>query len=240
MSLTSEQLEELNQKTMENGIITEQNAESARAIQEQWDSVKQQFMQVSAVLAESLLPLIQSLAQFVNDFVLPIITAIANWFAGMSPTQQKFVFFLLMMIILLPKIVSIVTVIVGVIKAITVASYGAAGGVGAVSAAATPLIPVILGVVAVVLTLAIIFAFLTGRSNELSKSLDAQKGQMEGIASSYDSFGGDLDISKDYKEDDEKEPVTTSEGENPIAEENAEIVADLLAERINKELGGKI
>ncbi len=246
MSLTSEQLEELNQKTMENGIITEQNAESARAIQEQWDSVKQQFMQVSAVLAESLLPLIQSLAQFVNDFVLPIITAIANWFAGMSPTQQKFVFFLLMMIILLPKIVSIVTVIVGVIKAITVASYGAAGGVGAVSAAATPLIPVILGVVAVVLTLAIIFAFLTGRSNELSKSLDAQKGQMEGIASSYDSFGGDLDITSNQVSQNSNSSTQdinvniTSEGENPIAEENAEIVADLLAERINKELGGKI
>ena len=175
-----------------------------------------------------------------------MVTAIANWFAGMSPTQQKFVFFLLMMIILLPKIVSIVTVIVGVIKAITVASYGAAGGVGAVSAAATPLIPVILGVVAVVLTLAIIFAFLTGRSNELSKSLDAQKGQMEGIASSYDSFGGDLDITSNQVSQNSNSSTQdinvniTSEGENPIAEENAEIVADLLAERINKELGGKI
>ena len=29
-------------------------------------------------------------------------------------------------------------------------------------------------------------------------------------------------------------------GDSPISQENAELVADLLAERINKELGGKI
>jgi hypothetical protein len=62
--------------------------------------------------------------------IIPILTKVAGWFANMSPEQQKFVFFLLMLIILLPKIISIITAIVGVVKAITIASYGAAGGEG--------------------------------------------------------------------------------------------------------------
>lgn len=246
MSLTTEQIEELNQKTMENGIISAENASTAQAIQEQWDGVKQQFMAVSAELAEKLLPLIKTLADFVTQFILPIITAIANWFASMNPTQQKFVFFLLMLVILLPKIISFVTVIIGIIKAITVASYGAAGGVGAVSAAATPLIPIMLAVVAVVLVLALLFAFLTGRSKELSKSLDGQQKQMDGIASSYEEMGDDFEVTSNQVSSNSNTTshdinvTIDSRGDSPIAEENAELVADLLAERINKELGGKI
>ena len=246
LALTTEELEALNEAQIQQGIISEENAASALAIQEQWDAVKQQFMQVSAELAEKLLPLIKALADFVTQFILPILLAIANWFANMSPTQQKFVFFLLMLVILLPKIIAFITMIISIIKIITIACYGAAGGVGAVSTAALPLIPIILAVVAVVLILAIIFAFLTGRSKELSKSLDGQKKQMDGIASSYDGMGGDMNVTSNQVGSNSNNTThdinvtIDSRGDNPIATENAELVADLLAERINKELGGKI
>lgn len=246
MNLTSEEIERLNRTTIENGIITSENAKTAQEIKEQWNSVKQQFMEISAELAKSLLPLIKSLATFVNQFILPIISLIANWFASMNPLQQGFILFLLMVIILLPKIVSITTAIISVVKGLTLASYGAAGGVGAVSAAATPLIPIMLGVVAVVLTLALLFAFLTGRSNDLTKSLQGQQAQMNNMVSSYGNMGSEFaftsnQVSMNSNTSSQNINVSIdSSGDSPIAEENAKYVADLLADRINRDLGGKI
>jgi hypothetical protein len=98
----------------------------------------------SAELMVALLPVILELVQIAQETVIPILTTIANWFAGMSPEQQKLVFFLLMLLIIMPKVIAIITAIVGVIKAITVASYASAGGLGAVSVAGAPLWAIIL------------------------------------------------------------------------------------------------
>ena len=203
-------------------------------------------MQVSAELAENLLPIIQVLSEFVIENVLPILTSITNWFGSMSPQQQKFTIFLLLLIVLLPKIVSIITAIVGVIKAITVASYGAAGGIGAVSAASTPLLPILWAVSAVVLIVATLFAFLIGKSTDLSSTLNQQTAQMAELEAQYSSMGSDFDVNTTQVSENANHSQVdinvdiNATGDSPISQENAELVADLLAERINKELGGKI
>ena len=215
-------------------------------MQEHWNNMKLEFMAVTAELAESLLPIVQALTEFVIEFIIPILRTITNWFTGMSPQQQKFTLFLLLIIILLPKIVAIFTAIVSVVKAITLASYGAAGGIGAVSAASTPLIPILWAVAAVILIVATIFAFLTGQSDSLTKSLNAQTGQMEDLQAQYSDMGSEFDVNTtQVSENSNKSSIDVNVdinayGDTSVSQENAELVADLLAERINKELGGKI
>lgn len=246
MQTSAETIEELNEQQQNLGITTEEQVQTAQQIQEAWNNIKLEFSQVGAQLAESLLPLIQQLSQFMIETVIPILTQIINWFTGLSPEQQKFIAFMLLLIILLPKVIAIITAIIGIVKAITVASYGAAGGIGAVSAASTPLIPIALAVVAVILVLATLFAFLTGRSKELSNSLSNQASQMEELENSYSDIGSEIDINTSQTSQNANTSNTEihvqidAYGETEMAQENAELVADLLAERINKELGGKI
>jgi phosphoglycolate phosphatase-like HAD superfamily hydrolase len=246
MGLTSEELDSLTQKQIELGIVSNESAKSAEEITAQWESLKLSFMQVGAELAEKLMPLIQTLIKFAITYILPILTAIANWFGNMSPTGQKFVLFLLILVIILPKVISFITIVIGIIKAITIACYSAAGGVGAVSTASLPLVPIMLAVVAVVLTLALLFAFLTGKSKDLTKSLAGQQSQMDGITSSYADMGGEMDLNTSQIANNSNHTTTDinvtidANGETPIAQENAELVADILADRINRELGGKI
>jgi len=246
MQTSSDVIAELNEQQMALGITNESQLETAQQVQESWNEMKMKFMEISAELAEKLLPLIQTLIQFVIENVIPILTKIANWFANMSPEGQKFTIFLLGVIILLPKLVAIITAIVGVIKAITIASYGAAGGIGAVSTASVPLIPIALAVVAVILTLALLFAFLTGRSKELTSSLNSQTKQMSELESSYTDLGDDINVNT--QQVNQNTNTTRGEihvdidahGDTQMSQENADLVADALAERINKELGGKI
>ena len=131
-------------------------------------------------------------------------------------------------------------------KAITLASYGAAGGIGAVSAASVPLIPIALAVVAVILTLALLFAFLTGRSKELTSTLDKQADTMSNLGDSYSDLGDDINVNTSQVS--ENSNTNRSEihvdidahGDTQMSQENAELVADALSDRINRELGGKI
>jgi len=246
MQTSAETIQELNEQQLALGITTEEQVQTAEQIQEAWDSMKQEFMQVSMQLAEKLLPLVQQITQFFIENILPILTRIADWFAGMSPEQQKFVAFLLMIIILLPKVVSIITAIIAVVKAITLASYGAAGGIGAVSAASVPLIPIALAVVAVILVLALLFAFLTGRSKELTNTLGKQADTMSNLESSYSDLGDDINVNTTQVSENSNTSHADihvdidAHGDTQMSQENAELVADALAERINKELGGKI
>lgn len=246
MQTSSETISELNEKQLELGITTEEHIATAEQMQEHWNNMKLEFMSVTAELAESLLPIVQALTEFVIEFIIPILRTITNWFTGMSPQQQKFTLFLLLIIILLPKIVAIFTAIVAVVKAITFASYGAAGGIGAVSAASTPLLPILWAIAAVILIVATIFAFLTGSSDSLTKSLNAQTGQMEDLQAQYSDMGSEFDVNTtQVSENSSKSSIDVNVdinayGDTSVSQENAELVADLLAQRINKELGGKI
>lgn len=246
MQTSSETINELNEKQIELGITTEEQVKTAEQVQEHWNALKLEFMQISAELAESLLPIVETLIQFVMEFILPILKTITNWFTSMSPQQQKFTLFLLLIIVLLPKIVSIFTAIVGVVKAITLASYGAAGGIGAVSAASTPLLPILWAVAAVILIVATLFAFLTGQSKNLTNTLNSQTGQMEDLESQYANMGSDFDVNTTQVSENSNRSTMDvnvdieAHGDTLLSQENAELVADVLAEKINKELGGKI
>ena len=169
-ALTKEEIAAYNTELAKSGIISSEAAEQAGLISDQLDNCKQQISAASAELVVALLPVILDLIEIAQTTIIPILTTIANWFANMSPEQQKLVFFILTLLIILPKIIAVITAVVGVIKAITIASYASAGGLGAVSVAGAPLWAIILAISAAVLALIILFATLAGKSKDVTEN----------------------------------------------------------------------
>jgi len=253
LELTQEEYYALMEAQLQANLISEEQALIAQQVQEQWDEVRKEFMAVGAELATALLPLIKMLAQLLRDHILPLLVRLAEWFAGMSPVQQAFIVFLVFLIIALPKIIMMVKGLVLMnkalalgIKKIALAKKKAAVGAGALSAASAPLLPILLAVAAVILILATLFAFLTGRSRELTNTMNRQTGSLNSLGNAYSDMGANVahnvsQVSENHNRTTQDVNVTIdARGETPISQENAELVADILAERINKELGGKI
>jgi len=244
--MTTEEILALNEAMLENGLITTEQAEKATELNSTMNDLKMQFAAAAAELAVALMPAILALTDFLKTTVIPVLNAIAKWFGGLSPEQQKMLMWLLFIIILLPKIIAIITTLIGIVKAITVALYGTAAGAGAVSAAASPLLPIMWAVAAVVLILVLLFAALAGKSKDVTNQLKQQQDQMRSMQDEYSDMGADFEItssqiSSNHNTDKlEIHVQIDAVGDTAMSQENAELVADLLAERINKQLGGKI
>lgn len=246
--LGKEQISEYNAELKETGIISSESAAAARDVANDINSLKNQLSQASAEIMVALLPTIKTLVEFLQTTVIPIINTIAGWFKNMTPEQQKLIFFILILIVFLPKLISIVTAIVGVIKAITIASYGAAGGVGAVSAASTPLLPIIWAVAAAILVLVLLFMMLSGKSKDVTKELKSQQSQLSSMQNTYGDLNADMSLTtgtisettNTTKTTTEINVNITAEGETFLSQESADKVAASLADRINRDLGGKI
>lgn len=245
-ALTREEIAAYNEEMYNAGLVSTESAEQAGLIADQMDNIKQQVQATTAELLIALLPTIQSLMEFLQTTVVPILNTIAGWFAGMSPQQQKLVFFILTLVIILPKLISVITAVVGIIKAITVASYGAAGGVGAVSAASMPLQPILMAVAAAVLVVVLLFAMLAGKSKDVTGELNKQQKAFGGMAKEYDAMAIDMNGTTEVVSHNtnsnymEHNLHITAEGDTPISQETADLVADNLADKINASLGGKI
>jgi len=246
LELCIEEYERLRYEQEKANIISEEQAEAARAIQAEWERVREEFIMTGAELATALLPLIQALADLLVNFLLPILTTIANWFASMSPFQQGFMIFLLFLVMFLPKLIALGKGVALIIRKIAIAKKKAAINAKMLSAASMPLQPILLAVAAVILILATLFAFLTGRSRELSSTMDRQTGSLNRLGNAYGDLGANVahntnQVSQNHNRTSADVNVTIdARGDSAISQENAELVADILAERINKELGGKI
>ena len=244
--ISAEELLALNEQMIANGLISTEAAEQAAELSNQMDDLRLQFLAAGAELATALMPVIQMLVEFLSTTVIPILTRIAEWFAGMQPWQQRFLFFLLVVMVFLPKIIGIVKTLITVTKAITVALFGTAKGVGAVSLAAKPLLPIMWAVAAVVLVLVLLFAMLAGRSRDVTRELNQQQAQMQDMQNDFAEMETNFDMSSNQISTNtntnraEVYVRIEAEGDNQISQENAELVADILADRINKQLGGKI
>jgi len=253
LELTIEEYEALMLAQEEANLISEEQVEAALEIQAAWEDVREEFMAVGAELAVSLLPLIQTLATLLKDYILPLLTRLAEWFSNMTPFQQAFVIFLIFLIIALPKIIMMTKGLVLATKALAkgikkigLAKKKAAVGAAALSTASMPLQPILLAIAAVVLILATLFMLLTGQSRRLSGSLDQQRNSLNRLGNAYEDMGGGLEtqmkqVCQNHNNRNQNINVSIeASGDTSISQENAQQVADLLAERINQELGGKI
>lgn len=244
--LTSQEIADYNSQLEASGIISSQSAAQAGMVADQIDNVKQQLASASAEIMVALLPVILQLVEIAQTTIIPILTTVSEWFVNMSPAQLNFIFFLLMLAIILPKIISVITAIVGVVKAITVASYAAAGGVGAVSAASMPLQPILLAVAAAILVVVILFALLAGKSKDVTGELNKQQKAFSGMQKQYNSMAADMGGTVSMTSQNSSTNTVNydvninAHGDTSISQEAAEMVANDLADRINASLGGKI
>lgn len=244
--LTKDEIAQYNRELEKAGIVSNEAAAQAGAVADMIDDCKQQIAAAGAELTVALLPVVLQFIEIAQATIIPILTKVSGWFANMSPEEQKFVFFLLMVIILLPKIISIITAIVGVVKAITIASYGAAGGIGAVSAASIPLQPILLAVAAAILVVVLLFAMLSGKSKEVTVELNKQQKKFSLMQKQYNSMASDMGGTVSMTSQNSSTQTVNydvninAHGDTPISQEAAEMVADDLADRINASLGGKI
>ncbi|MCL2796852.1 MAG: hypothetical protein FWD58_02195 [Firmicutes bacterium] len=244
--LNNAEISAYNENLVENGLVSSDAAAKAREVSNAMDGVKQQLQAASAELMVALMPVILQLIDIAQVTIIPILNTIAKWFASMSPQQLQFLFFLLMLVIILPKVISIITAIIGVVKAITVASYSAAGGVGAVSTAGAPLWAIILAISAAILILILLFAMLCGKSEDVTSQLNKQEQAFGSMQQQYDSMSSDMGgtvamTSQNNSTNTVNYDVNiNAQGDTPISQEAAEMIADDLAAKINASLGGKI
>ena len=245
-ALTNDEIQEYNASLIETGLVSTDSAEKAREVTEAMDDVKQQLQAASAELMVALLPLILRLVEIAQVTIIPILNGIARWFAGMSPQQLQFIFFLLMLVILLPKIIAIISTIVGVIKAISLATKAAAVSTGALSAASMPLQPILLAVAAAILIVVLLFAMLSGKSKDVTSELNKQQQAFGGMQDQYNSMAADMGGTVETTSNNNSNNTINydvninAHGDTPISQEAAEMIADDLAAKINAELGGKI
>ena len=245
-ALSREEITAYNEDIERHGVVSSEAAAQAGAIADKIDDCKQQITAASAALLVALLPVIIELIEIAQTTLIPLITTISAWFAGMTPNQQKLVFFLLLLLIILPKVITIVMAVVGVIKAITIASYASAGGLGAVSTAGAPLWAIILVISAAVLALIILFAILAGKSKDVTGELNKQTSAFGKMNEQYSGMAADMEgttsiVSKNSNTTVNQHNVNiNAEGETTVSQETADLVADNLADRINASLGSKI
>ena len=245
-ALSNTEIREYNQNLIENGLISSDAAAKAKEVSNAMADVKQQLQAASAELMVALMPVILELINIAQVTIIPILNTIAKWFASMSPQQLQFVFFLLMLVIILPKVISIITAIVGVIKAITVASYASAGGLGAVSTAGAPLWAIILAISAALVVLVLLFAMLAGKSKDVTGELNKQQQAFGSMQKQYDSMSADMGGTVSMTSPNNSTNTVNydvninAHGDTPISQEAAEMIAGDLAAKINASLGGKI
>jgi phage-related minor tail protein len=245
-ALSNSEVSAYNQALAENGIVSSESAAKAREVTDAMDGVKQQLQAASAELMVALLPVILQLVEIAQVTIIPILNTVAKWFASMSPQQLQFIFFLLMLVIILPKIISIITAIVGVIKAIAVANGAAAASTGALSAASMPLQPILLAVAAAILIVVLLLAMLSGKSKDVTGQLTQQQKAFGSMQKQYNSMSSDMGgtvamtSSNSSTQTVNYDVNINAHGDTPISQEAAELIADDLADKINTQLGGKI
>lgn len=105
--LTAEEIQALNEKLAENGILTQEEADKAAALKDKWEDFQSQMQAVMMDLGESLLPLLESLIE-IASILIPIIAGVASVFGSMPKPLQFIVAILLVLLMALPKLIAII------------------------------------------------------------------------------------------------------------------------------------
>jgi len=244
--LSALEISEYNRQLEQTGIISSDAAAKADEVATKMADIKQQTQAATAELMVALLPVILTLVDIAQKTIIPILNTVAGWFAKMSPQQINLIFFLLMIVIILPKVISIVTALVGVIKAIAIATKLAAVGTGSLSAASMPLQPILIAVSAAILIVVLLLAMLSGKSKDVTGQLNQQQKAFGGMQKQYNSMSADMGGTVEMTSQNNSTQTVNydvninAHGDTPISQEAAEMIADDLAAKINASLGGKI
>jgi len=247
---TAEEIAKWDETLIENGIITNEQAAIAAEAADKVDALKLKFQASSMELMVSLIPAFETLVGILRDTVIPIITGVANSFASMAPWQQKLLLLLLGILIVLPKIIALVKGVIAVIKIInavkaahTAATVGQTVAMHGLNAAAGPWLGIIIAISLALLLLIKIIGWFIGASNDAVDSAEAMLNEMDSVENKAAEMGYDMEYNTEATYDtnnhkylDINLDVNAQGDGTKVGEDNAEVIADALEDKILTDL----
>lgn len=190
--LTTEEVNAYKQALAESGLLTEEQAAAADKLQNTLALVGQQLLVQTAELVTSLMPAIMAFVELAK-IVINVLGYIGSGLEAIGPQGSKFLFIVIALVAVLPKLIGITQAIVGVLKLLKLATLGQAVATGTLSAAAAPLLIALLAIAAVVLLLIGLFKKLSGAQNDASNSLLNYQNGMNDFKTNQSSAGSGLE-----------------------------------------------
>ena len=244
--LTADEVQTMNARLEQTGIVSSEAARQADYIANRMHELRQQTQAASAELMVALLPVLLQLIEIAQVTIIPILQTLAEWFDAMGPRWTKFIFILLIILMLLPKLIGIIKMLTVAWKAVAVAKKAA--GVAALfkTKAIFPLIKILLVVAAVIMIVVALFRLFTRRARENTDELANNERQLGNLQDQYNSMNANMGgtayfhATNHNKQTVKHEVEISATGDTPISQASADAVAASLADRINAQLGGKI
>ena len=238
-----EKINELDDALMQNGVITSEQAAAADEAANKMLALKQQFQAANAELLVALMPTFEALTELLKTAVIPVINKLSDWFGSMTQGQQKALLIMMMIIIFLPKIITLIKGVVSVLKLTKIATLGQAAATGTLTAAAGPWLGIITAISLALLLLIKIIGWFIGASNDAVDSADDLLSRMDQVQTEAGSMGADLGYSTEstYNANNSKTldinlDVTATGDGTKVSEENAELIANDLYDKISVDL----
>lgn len=119
--LTASELANLNAQCEENGIISQESAESAAALKDKWEDFQSKLKSVGMELGDALIPVFEALTE-VAKALLPVIKFLTDIFTSMPKEVQTIIVVVLIVLMILPKLIAIFKALRMVILALNIAS----------------------------------------------------------------------------------------------------------------------
>ena len=243
---TADEINKLDETLIQSGIITSEQAAIAGIYGDRMDETKLKVQAASMELMVALLPAFETLVELLQTTVIPWLTNLASWLGSLSTGEMKMLMVLLGIIIVLPKIITLVKGVVTVMqminaqKAAHVAATGAqTAAVAGLNAVSTPWLGIIMAISMALLLLIQIISWFVGGSNAAIDNANEMLAKMDEIDTKASSMGYDAEYSAEatydtntHKTVDINLDVNATGDGTEVSEENAEIIADNLEEKI--------
>lgn len=246
--LETEEINALDEALEEAGIISTEQAATADELASKWELLKQEFSGVALELLNNLMPVINTLVDLIETYVIPAIEKLTDWFGNLSEGQQQALLIILMLIIFLPKMTKALSSLTTGIKTTTTATYGQASAAGTLSAASTPLIPIFIAIAMALMIVITLMSLFSKSAKETAESCNDLVDALSGVTSGMQDAEASVDASSSVYTD--TSGTTTwdinieveATGDTEVSQENADELAEALAdrllmERVNEDLG---
>jgi hypothetical protein len=246
-------LNELDEALLKNGIITTEQANVADATANKFLALKQQYQANGAELLTSLLPTIETLVNFLETSVIPIMSKVSSWLDSLSDGGQKALLVTLLIVAVLPKAIALGEGLVTVFQLITNATKLQAAAQAVLNAVTSPWFWLILAISAAIITLIALIKKLTKTTEEASESSLSLLTNLSSVSDQLTSMTSDLEVGGDvaYSTSNNKtidinlEVTASSADGTAVSEQSAEYIAESLENKIktdliNNELGAVI
>lgn len=239
----AEEIGQLRQEIVDAGIVTSEQAEKAAEAGDKIDAMKYRFQAASAELLVSLMPALESLFNFIQTAVIPIVTTVAGWLDNLGAGGQRILLVLLALLIVLPKIIAAVKLGITVFKTLKAATIAQTAATAGLNAAAGPWLGIIMAISAALMLLISLIQMFTGEAKTAADASNDLLGSMGETESKLNDLGYSLDYSAEQtyygntkREVDINVKVDASGDGTEINEENAERIGGYVYDQISIDL----